>query len=257
MPYGSVTIAEANRAVQERLNKPKERIIPQKLRVIEELKKVHVHVFNVGPWPKQINTGSTGTFMIPGCPLEKPYVELLVDGKPPITAIMDELVIKSEDEYSRLEEDGREFAHAMLGEGRGQNPQYALTRYGCFVADGDVPTKEEVRTAKANLEAYCKEVYRFINDLWATDRKAFSQIVRPELHFVAAKILGLDNQTDSPWMLAAAPQGRVKCKMCGRVVDPDVAMCEGGHIVNQELYLAAMADQENVLAAAKPKAKAQ
>jgi hypothetical protein len=42
--------------------------------------------------------------------------------------------------------------------------------------------------------------------------------------------------------------------MCGRVVDPDVAMCEGGHIVNQELYVAAMLEQENVKAATQPRA---
>jgi uncharacterized OB-fold protein len=53
-------------------------------------------------------------------------------------------------------------------------------------------------------------------------------------------------------MTSAAPVGRVKCKMCGRVVDPDVAMCEGGHIVNNSLYMAAMIEQQNVKDAAKP-----
>jgi hypothetical protein len=37
-------------------------------------------------------------------------------------------------------------------------------------------------------------------------------------------------------MLDANPVGRTKCKMCGRLCDPDVATCEAGHVVNRPLY---------------------
>jgi hypothetical protein len=251
-----VTSEISDRGVQKRLSVARNRIKPQTLAVIEALKKNFIHIFNVGPWKHVVNTGSTGQFLIPACPWNKPYVELLVtDGKggmvPPITAIMEELVIKNEDEYSKLEDDGIGFAHAMLGEGRGARPDQALTHFGVFVAEGEKPTKEELAAAREKLKAKCSSLYGYITNIYATDRKLFSQVVNPDVHFVAAKVLGRDNPQDSPWMLDAAPTGRVKCKMCGRVVDPDVAMCEGGHIVNQDLYLAAMAEQENVLAAVK------
>src|SRR5271165_36491 len=248
----------ANASVQGRLAKARGRVPPLKLKAIEELKQQKIHIFNVGPWGQIINTGSTGTYLMPLCPPDKDYVEMLVadangDMVPPISVIMDELVISSEDSMSRLEEDGYEFAKSMLGLGRGQNPEYALTRFGMFVGEGPKPTKAELLAAKALLLKYCQSVYKQANDLYATDRKQFASVVRPEIHFVAARVLGRDNPQDSPWMTAAAPVGRVKCKMCGRVVDPDVAMCEGGHIVNQELYLAAMAEQEAVQAAVKGK----
>jgi len=54
---------------------------------------------------------------------------------------------------------------------------------------------------------------------------------------------------DSPWMGDAKPAGRTKCKMCGRLCDPDVATCEAGHVVNMELYLELQAADEQLKAA--------
>jgi hypothetical protein len=69
-------------------------------------------------------------------------------------------------------------------------------------------------------------------------------------------VLGRDNPQDSPWMLDASPQKRIKCKMCGRVCDPDVATCEAGHVVNMELFLDLKAAEEQLQAAvASRKAK--
>jgi hypothetical protein len=252
---GMRTIADEH--IERKLAVARGRAIPPVLPEIEELKNKKVHVFNVGPWPLLVNTGSTGSFLIPACPEGKEFVELLVrdkngDDVPPISYIMDELYPQSEDEYRRLQERGKDFAKSMIGLGRGQSPSNALTHQGVFVAEGEKPMAQELEGAHAKLRAYCEGVVRQIADIYATDRKAFSQIVRPKVHFVAAHYLNLDNPVDAPWMTSAAPVGRVKCKMCGRVVDPDVAMCEGGHIVNQELYLTAMAEQQNVKDAARP-----
>ena len=259
--------AAAEASINSRLKVAKSRILPMRLKVIEDMKrKQKVCIFNVGPWPQWINTGSTGTYLIPACPWDKPFVQLLaLDGDKssptygqqisPISVIMDELIIKSEDEMSRLEEDGRSFAESMIGLGRSQNPAYALTRFGIFVAKGDKPTDEELAAAKIALQEHCREICKFAGDLYATDRALFSRAVRPQVHFIAARVLGRDNEVDSPWMLAASPTGRIKCKVCGRVCDPDVAMCEGGHIINQDKYLEYMAIEEQVKAATRPKQK--
>lgn len=258
-------VAEQN--IQSRLRVAKSRILPMRLRIIEDMKRTHkIHIFNVGPWAQSINTGSTGSFIIPACPFGTEYVELLqLDGDkssptfgqmiPPISVIMDELVIKSEDEMSRLEEDGRLFAESMIGLGRAADPTFALTRFGVFVAKGEKPTGDELGAARAALREECRQTVKFAADLYATDRTLFSRAVRPQVHFVAAKVLGRDNPVDSPWMLDASPVGRIKCKVCGRVCDPDVAMCEGGHIINQEKYLEYKAMEEEVMAATKPKGK--
>jgi len=169
---------------------------------------------------------------------------------------MDELYPQSEDEYRRLQERGKDFAKSMIGLGRGQSPSNALTHQGVFVAEGEKPTAQELEEAHAKLKAYCEQVVRQIADIYQTDRKAFSQIVRPKVHFVAARVLGRDNAVDSPWMTQAAPQGRTKCKGCGEVNDPDVAICKGCKgIINADLYTAWMIEQDNIRSATQPKGK--
>ena len=259
--------AVADRAITSKTNIGKERHLPMKLRVIERAKANKIHIFNIGPWPQSVNTGSTGTFLIPGCPTDEDYVELLVPNpntgemEPPIGEVVEEYVIKSEDEMSVLQDDawndatGLGFVQQMLGIGRGCKPWAALTRFGIFATWNAAPTKKERETAKDALIVECKRLYKEAADLFVVNRQLFSKVVRPDVHFVAARVLGLDNPQDSPWMMAADPKKKIKCKMCGRVCDEDVATCEGGHVVNQSLYLELKAADEQLQAAiqASPK----
>jgi hypothetical protein len=244
----------AERSIAQKRQAGRNRVLPIKLKVIEDLKKQKVHIFNVGPWPQQVNTGSTGTFYIPRCPSGRDYVEMLVvnpktqEMEPPISIIVEEMVIKSEDEMTCLSDDGFEFARRMIGTGPRPSP-FPLTRFGIFVSMNAVPTQQELSTAHAALERECEKLVKWAADTYVTDRKLFSLAVRPDVHFIAARVLGRDNPQDSPWMLDASPQKRIKCKMCGRVCDPDVATCEAGHVVNMELYLELKAAEEQVQAA--------
>jgi hypothetical protein len=251
--------AIAERAIGQKHSIGKSRILPLKLKVIEDLKKEKIHIFNVGPWEQVINTGSTGTFTVPACPAGKPYVEMLVmnvdTGKlePPISIIMEEHVIKSEDEMSSLTDDGWNFALSMLQVNKGK--YRTLLRFGIFASRNAVPSDDELDAARQALHEECQQIVKWAGDIYATDRKLFARAVRPEVHFVAAKILGRDNPQDSPWMLDANPVGRVKCKMCGRMCDSDVATCEAGHVVNMELYLELQAADEQLKAAIATKGK--
>lgn len=262
----NVTNVDAERTIQQKQGIGKQRYIPPILPEVREVMNKRITVFNVGPWGQTVNTGSTGTFYIPACPFGESYVKMLVqDGDrlsatygqmvSPIKAIMRELVISSEDAMTPLDDSGRYFAWQMLGVGRGMHPARALTRFGIGVAEGDEPIADELAKAREELRKECTVIVKFAADVFATDRNLFSRAVRPEQHFVAAKVLGRDNEVDSPWMIQAAPVNRVKCKVCGRFCDPDVAMCEGGHIINQERYLEYKAMEEQLQAATKPKGK--
>lgn len=263
MPYnGSVTFEQAEKARADRLSVGKKRFIPPRLGVVEELKKKKIHIFNVGPWRHEVGTGSTGKFIIPACPFGQEYIEMLravPDGKgkmvmeSPISVVMDDdLVIKSEDEYTRLQDDGRKFAHEVVGDGRGQSPAYSLRHVGVFVAEGDKPTKEELAEARRLLQAKCSEICKFADTLHATDRKAAGQIIKPEVHFVAARVLGRDNERDSPWMATTLPAARVKCDMCAAVCEADAAKCSAcGYVINEEKYKELLAKQRRLEGAAK------
>lgn len=262
----NVTEVDAQRSIAAKQGIGRQRYIPPILPEVREVMNRRVHVFNVGPWGQTVNTGSTGTFYIPACPFGDAYVEMLVkDGDrnsatygqmvSPITAIMRELVISSEDAMTPLDDSGRYFAWQMLGVGRGMHPSKALTRFGMFVAEGDTPTEAELTKAHEELRKECMAVVKFAEEVFVTDRKLFSRAVKPEVHFVAAKVLGRDNPIDSPWMGAANPVARIKCRMCGRLCEPDVATCEAGHVVNAELYAELMANQEEILAATAPNKK--
>src|SRR5271163_4077808 len=130
----------AEQAIASKHSIGKSRILPMKLKVIEDLKTEKIHIFNVGPWPQAVNTGSFGTFTIPACPADKPYAEMLIldattgEWIPPVSIIMEEYVIKSEDEMSSLSEDGWTFAQQMIGVGRGRIPQHSLVRFGVFAS---------------------------------------------------------------------------------------------------------------------------
>lgn len=260
------SVAVAERAINAKTSIGKSRILPLRVKLLEEVRRKRVHIFNVGPWPQTINTGSTGTFFVPGCPFGTEYVEMLTRDMdahsptygqmiPPISVLQEEMVIKSEDEMTRLEEDGWLFACSMLRIARNARDPYRLTRFGLFPSLNEEPTAEELAAARAELVAHCQELVKWAGDTFVTDRKLFSRAVRPQVHFVAAKVLGRDNAVDSPWMLDANPVGRIKCKMCGRLCEPDVATCEAGHIVNAELYAELMAANEAILAATKPRTK--
>jgi hypothetical protein len=78
----------------------------------------------------------------------------------PISKTMEEFVIKSEDEMTALydngaDEDGRlGFASRMIGVGKPRHR--SLVRFGIFVSENEVPTREELRNAHLALEADCE-----------------------------------------------------------------------------------------------------
>lgn len=239
----------------------RERVAPPELSMIADLKRQRVHIFNVGPWRYERCCGSIGTFIIPanldseGNWAKDGFVEMVT----PLYAVMDELVIVSEREYKRLSDEGRQVANEILGLGRGNLKENSLVKVGCFTAKGDLPTEEELEEARAQLMVYCQDLVLQMRTLWDRDRKVSNDTYRANIHGMAARILGLDEE----WMTARTPTAAekvttVKCRGCKTEVEADAPMCfKCGGIVNADKYIEYKAEQESILEATRPKQRPQ
>lgn len=253
MPFDpAVTYERAEQSRREKLSIAQERRAPDPLGVIREASDRHkYHIFNVGPWPQMINTGSMGWIKVPGCPKNKEYVEASSypsfrngDGAS-VPGIAAELTIKDEFSYNELMTDGWKFAQAVLGIGRGQNPKQALTHYGLFPSRHDEPTPEEIFQAKTLLNATCSEIVREARDLYAMDRKAFSVVVKRNRHFAAAEVLNLN---DEPWMIEQTPAQRKKCQYCQSMNDELAVLCaKCNHVIDLERYRELKAIEDTIM----------
>lgn len=233
-----------------------------------------VHVFNVGPWGYRENMGSFGFYFIPACevgaPMEWESVPLpkgipagvyvpdhweegtkrVTDPKSeyaamkPLPGLMAEPLPKEIDECTwNLQDEGRYFANELLGVGIGHSAQNSHVRRGCFVAAGKKPTEVELKAARAELSKYMADMILEADRAWASGPQKAEAIIRPEIHHVCAQWMNL---TDRDWLRGTKPQGRVKCEMCGLLVDEGIATCQNGHIVDADAYKRAVAQQEAI-----------
>jgi hypothetical protein len=69
----------------------------------------------------------------------------------------------------------------------------------------------------------------------------YADFIQPETHHVSARWLNLE---DEDWLVRRNPEQRLKCKGCGALVDPGIATCPNGHIMDAQLYREFMAEQE-------------
>jgi hypothetical protein len=202
-------------------------------------------IFNVGPWPQQINSGSYGDYYVPGCPSDKEYVV----APRTIKGIETEEIIADESRMRNLYSDGKKFAEELVGEGRGRNRAQSLKHYGLFSSENEIPAKEELFEAKTMLHAKCAEIVAEARNLFAQDRKQFSVIVKPARHWVAAKVLNL---TDETWMLDQKPSSRNKCRYCATMNDEEAVICaKCSKPINLAKYKAML--EEDEIAMAEPK----
>jgi hypothetical protein len=265
----------ANRISQYLKDKTgKNRKIPPINNSIQEIMRENtVHVFNVGPWGYRENMGSFGYYFIPACevgaPMEWERLKLpatapgiyvpdhweegerrVTDPKieyaamKPLPGLMAEPLPKEVDECVwNLQDEGRYFANELLGVGIGHSQQNSYVRRGCFVAAKKEPSDKELIAARAELAKYMADLILEADRAWAQGPQKAEQVIRPEIHHVCAHWMNL---TDRDWLRGTKPQGRVKCEMCGLLVDEGIATCQNGHIVDAEAYKRAIAQQEAI-----------
>ncbi len=249
MPFDpNVTFQQAEQARVAKLSIGKQRRIPQFLGMLDAASKAKTfYIHNVGPWPQAVNTGSTGWFYIPACTPDKEYTT----SARTIPGIVSELTIKDEYEYTRLMDDGWRFATEVVGDGRGRDPEQSHRHYGLFPSEHEKPTRQELSDAKKMLHAKCAEIVREARDLYAMDRKTFSQVVKRERHFMAAEVLGLN---DEVWMVEQTPANRVKCPFCAAANDEMAVKCiKCNEIINVASYREIKEAQEALMNAPRKK----
>ena len=249
MPFDpNVTFADAEQARVAKLSIGKQRRVPQFMGLLEEAAKAKTYyIHNCGPWPDRVNTGSTGWYAIPGCPLDKEYVTCTRT----IAGIESELVPKDEYEFHRLMGEGEHIAKEICGDGRGRDPKQSNRHRGVFYSEGKIPSKAEVAAAKKMLHAYCAEIVSEARDNFAMDRKTFSQIVSRERHFAAAEVLGLDEED---WMTKTTPVNKQKCPFCMATNDDSAVKCVNCHeIIDAVQYQRIKDAQASIMENAKGK----
>ena len=222
-----------------------------------------VYIFNVGPWAKTVFMGSLGRKFIPGVAVGSPkaweqdekgrwvpseFIEDGADLKECYAAMEPQPGIVREplkvDESKRMrwsdEEEGTYVADQILGVGIGHSPQNSLKRIGCFRAAGPVPTEKQLQAARDLLRITMLEYVKEARMYHAQGPK-YADFIQPETHHISARWLNLE---DEDWLIKRNPEQRMKCKGCGALVDPGIATCPNGHIMDADLYREFMAEQE-------------
>ena len=229
-------------AFQKRMNNS--RFIPPILPRIKQIQQDRVHVFSVSPWSHTVSMGAWGMFTIPACPSGEDCIEFLMHdsegNKSAVPGIMIQYYPQDENRMGMHEEDGRDWAEKLLGNDSGINPAFSLNRFGVKVVKGEKPTNRELAEMNEELHNKLLELIQQARE-WEGD-PIKKQGIRPEVHFVAARLLNL---TDESWMVQNNPQGRQKCPMCGTYSDPDVIKCGAckEYIFDHKAYAAMLAQQ--------------
>ena len=252
----------------------RERRVPPVNESIQDIARRTVHVFNVGPWSFRENGGSFGYQFIPACEVGAPmewerlkaraampgvYVpdhweegdRRVVDphteyaaGRPLPGLMMEPMPNTQEDCVWNMQDTGEYFAdEVLLKVGIGHSKNNSNVRLGVFRAAGIVPTDAELTAAREQLGKYMGEMILEADRAWGAGPIKAEQIIRPEIHHICAQWLNL---TDRDWLRGTKPQGRIKCEMCGLLVDQGIATCQNGHIVDAEAYKRAVAQQEHI-----------
>lgn len=203
-----------------------------------------IPVCNVGPWAYHLERPSISVF-VPAYDPAKDSQKLGYAASEPFPGLHRFAKIVDEHEMGWCEDDGRMVLNDLIGLGVGLPSKQALTRYGVFIPEGQLPTLAEIQTANQRLAAHLDELIEEARDAYdkgADERKA----VISDRHYLAARIRGIDDR----WVNHAHTEELIKCEMCGKRNPTGVAKCACGTIINFDLFRKIQAQQEQLLEAA-------
>jgi hypothetical protein len=199
-----------------------------------------VYIFNVGPWKQNQSMGSLGTYYIPACEEGKQHSKALaIDG-----LVIEHYPLREGTLDVLMDEEGStgwEVAHQIIGVGKMLHPGNSLLRYGVFVSKTNPPSKEDVAKAREELYRHCTSLVNEANQ--SITEGTSKDTIRPEQHFVAARIL---NKTvaECPWLSRDVQKAdRATCPGCGTVYTVGVIKCrECSYVLDKAKHDKAVAE---------------
>jgi hypothetical protein len=238
MPFNNTRTIDANEATriamaENRRMNGDSRYQPPILESVQRASDAaRVFIFNVGPWPQERALGSAGRFFISAKPENAEYWGPLT-----IPGVQRELYPINEMEYKAIETEGWDFAMQIVGTGPFLSPFNSFVPYGVFASRTNPPKKEEVTEAKKALRARLLELVNEADVAFSKGPKATEDTIRPESHFVAARLLG-KTEIDCPWLKnAQVPAERDECPGCGTIYKIGIMKCrECGYILDKDKY---------------------
>lgn len=208
-----------------------------------------VHICNVGPWERVLDTASLKGYVIPAYDPAKDELSLGYVMGPPIPTVVRSAKIVNEDEYGYVEDSGIQVAEEAIGIGYMMPMRNAIVQEGFFVAKTNPPkpTRDEVVAARAALDEYLNRLISDARDAYDKGPEERKAVISADRHLMAARIKGVDE----PWVHHSHTIQNVRCQMCGKHNPSGVAKCACGSILNVELYKQLMKQQKEMEAEAE------
>lgn len=163
-----------------------------------------------------------GTYFIPACPENKPWVRS--PQHVPGTYQENYAKYTDKEEYPARAIPGEDIVKAILA---ADNPMENYARFGVFVSQNERPSKDELAEANRKLETYLVALVQEA-DQWYTSVDGIERQSIGEHHWAAARRLNVSR----PWMHAAQAldacpfcttpikSGTPKCPNCHETLDP-------------------------------------
>jgi hypothetical protein len=195
--------------------------------------KYHVYIFNIGPLKHVVEKGSLGTFTIMPCEAGKQY------SKPLVLPSVVRSSYKDAATYAMKTDDveGKYIAQDIVNPylGGDWSEGQDLTEKGVFWTFNEVPTQEELSTAKSKMEAYFRRLLVSATEL---ETKGQLQFITPTMR-LAASYFG----EDRPWNSIYKKIG--ECPSCGEPAKEGIIRHSCGYIFDvQRAYEADFIDLE-------------
>lgn len=124
---------------------------------IGEPPKYHCYIFNLGPMEHRIERGSLGTFIVPACPIGSPYSKPLVLPSVVKSSFLDAATYAMKTDDIEGKYIAKDLINPYLGDDSVLSQGANLSEQGVFWTFNEIPTKEELATARTKLETFLRK----------------------------------------------------------------------------------------------------
>jgi hypothetical protein len=186
-------------------------------------------LFNIYSTEHNVNLGTAGQYYIPPCPEGKEWVRSPTVVPGTVEDIYPHFTDK--EEYRSRAIVGDDVVKSILGIGAGQRAEEDIRRFGIFASKNEVPSKQELATAKAVLVKELQAEIREADQLSASADAKMRESAQNEKFYRAARYLNIKKT----WLSESAEM--TLCPFCSVAVGPTASICHGcNQVINQAQF---------------------